>query len=436
MKSLLSVLLAVMLVVSFVLSHEVVHAQGEQRTITIYGSFRFTDPSGVNHPLGGARVGLYDDSAFAHVEDWYLFPLAETTTGGDGYYTLPTIDDYHGQRVFVSVFTEHRDFIVTSDSPRLFTTSVYDPYHFSTDAVHDIPSGTYSICGPNCITTDRHEYVINDVQVDQNTGDFSTPFGVFDMVYEIHGYLYDNFWDNHEDLDNDEVTHDKWNISRNGIYERLRIRHPSTAVGFFQSSWWHIKIGRDNDYENLRDTVQHEYSHAVMFKLFDGDVPRTLPDHALDDALNPGHALVEGWAEFFPSIVQNNAIYHTYHNLEFDVFHGNSSGDVVEGSVAGTLYDISDDRDSYDGGPPLQEDDDGVPRRPDLMWQVMRDHKPQNIQDFQESWKNDGLGYDSAFDAVLRAHGIQPNRTIIQFTFGRTTSGAPLSDIFSPNSFN
>jgi hypothetical protein len=95
--------------------------------------------------------------------------------------------------------------------------------------------------------------------------------------------------------------------------------------------------------------------------------------------------------------------------MENDIFHSDKNGDIVEGALACILYDISDDRYSEDGGSPAQEDDDGIPKRKDLIWQIIRDHKPTDIHAFKQAWEVEKLGYYAPLDAIFGAHGI--NRT-------------------------
>jgi hypothetical protein len=53
------------------------------------------------------------------------------------------------------------------------------------------------------------------------------------------------------------------------------------------------------------DITLHEYAHYIMNMTY-GYMPPALPEHYINEASNANTAWVEGWADFFPLIVQND----------------------------------------------------------------------------------------------------------------------------------
>jgi len=97
------------------------------------------------------------------------------------------------------------------------------------------------------------------------------------------------------------------------------------------------------------DIILHEYGHYVMHTLY-GYMPPAMEEHYINENSDASTAWVEGWANFFPLVVQNDPDLLGW-NLETHHWcsAGWDDGDEVEGRVAGALWDIFDsDDDGYD----------------------------------------------------------------------------------------
>jgi len=107
--------------------------------------------------------------------------------------------------------------------------------------------------------------------------------------------------------------------------------------------------------------------------------------------LNEHNALVEGWAEFLPNIVQKNDYYSwgisSSQNVETQNQYQRNredypntepwQGNRIEGAVLNVLYDISDDSSFVDLNSGV--DDDGIPGEFVKVWNIMRDYHPGTL---------------------------------------------------------
>ncbi|MFH1087499.1 MAG: cohesin domain-containing protein [Chloroflexota bacterium] len=108
------------------------------------------------------------------------------------------------------------------------------------------------------------------------------------------------------------------------------------------------------------DTVQHEYGHAVLHCRW-GTYLQLPQSHEIPLKMgSTGNAFKEGWCDFFPLVVQNDFVYHVGNGVRYDLEAATwdeqdwQNGDLVEGRVAGALWDIydsaGDGQDAYSGG--------------------------------------------------------------------------------------
>ena len=124
------------------------------------------------------------------------------------------------------------------------------------------------------------------------------------------------------------------------------------------------------------DITLHEYAHYVMNITY-GYMPPA-GEYSINGTSDANTAWVEGWAFFFPLIVQNDS---NFLDLNLETPHWCSpnwdDGDRVVGRMAGALWDISDSND--DGYDVL---DDGFHR----IWNITRDQNPDTFKEFWDSW--------------------------------------------------
>jgi hypothetical protein len=111
------------------------------------------------------------------------------------------------------------------------------------------------------------------------------------------------------------------------------------------------------DAADTHDPDMHEMGHIVMGYVYNGYWPpvNCPPGHGIGDVSEPSCAWTEGWADFWPLVVNNDPIYQWagggWENLESPTWA--TQGDQVEGRVAGSLWDLidtpNDGYDTYDG---------------------------------------------------------------------------------------
>ncbi|GEM_PF-5453805 len=175
-------------------------------------------------------------------------------------------------------------------------------------------------------------------------------------------------WDNYLDFRSafriyETITNDVWNrgaqfflqyASEGPHYQPpiVTVYYPSATGDIFYDPLDKVIHVANEDHTRALDMVQHEYGHRVMHKLYnDGQFPGIDfrdPNHQIFSKTNTSAAFGEGWADFFPLVVQKEAIYE-YGNgnqLGLDDPTWNSPGwdigEDVEGRVAGALWDIID----------------------------------------------------------------------------------------------
>jgi hypothetical protein len=143
--------------------------------------------------------------------------------------------------------------------------------------------------------------------------------------------------------------------------------------------------------EKAPDTVIHEYGHQVMANIYGIiNYPPYLPlTHYIFQSCGSNCAWAEGWADFFPLIVNGNSGYtfsnsYTY-NLEIptwnyvdDLGYLWDNGDSVEGRVAGTLWDIFD---SATDGFDTYYDGFGE------IWDTFSNQTDNTFSQFYNAWK-------------------------------------------------
>ncbi|MBS3132326.1 hypothetical protein J4212_07890, partial [Candidatus Woesearchaeota archaeon] len=120
----------------------------------------------------------------------------------------------------------------------------------------------------------------------------------------------------------------------------------------------HLLAGHAND----RDVVLHEYGHHVMYEAYGQTMPQNdCPISGHNPILRsaPNCAWSEGWADYFPVVINDDRGYDdSTQNFAINLEIGTETlpqswqnGDNVEGRVAMSLWDFSDDssEDAYNG---------------------------------------------------------------------------------------
>jgi len=140
-----------------------------------------------------------------------------------------------------------------------------------------------------------------------------------------------------------------------------------------------------------RESLLHEYGHAVMSGLYRyrGDyLPsfRWYTHHLVNSHTDPGFAWIEGWAEFYQCWVDDNAFNlcpypdRNVPNIEENSWISHASPPDVEGAIASALWDIADTANSIDHTPYIDDDMwDGLGL---AVWQIVKDIRPQNMDEF------------------------------------------------------
>ena len=194
-----------------------------------------------------------------------------------------------------------------------------------------------------------------------------------------------------------------------------------------------------------RPTVLHEYAHCVMYALYNGFPAGNCSDgcqcpqgvHYLNSVSDSGFAFKEGWADFMQSAVDDNPsntplqnlgdvdgdgieniLFTTIEDNGYTIqrngilyrckwYHGrcmykpysinypsfNHNGCLVEGAVAGVLWDIFDSK-----------NDDLMSAGFQPIWDVLYYYKPQNMMQFLDHWMYGGV--EKELCTVCRDHGI------------------------------
>jgi len=170
-----------------------------------------------------------------------------------------------------------------------------------------------------------------------------------------------------------------------------------------------------------RITMFHEYGHAVMTAAYSYNYDAVPTgsyqgDHRLETVSDPGFAFNEGWAEFMEAAVDNRALNVTGFldqetpNLESNSWWTghiegkglNVRGETVEGAVASILWDIFDTADSIDHQPNV--DDDRIPERLDLLWEILINDKPQDITGVAMAWRKRGFPMLEELEEIYATH--------------------------------
>ncbi|MGD2248513.1 MAG: hypothetical protein PVF58_08900 [Candidatus Methanofastidiosia archaeon] len=365
-----------------------IQAQSEPKgTAKIYGYASYSIGT-KDIPIKHARVNLY--------EDYSGMEIGTTTTNTDGYYEF-YVTLLGSKDVYARIYCESMAARVTYGT----SGSVYS-YRTPTQTAFE------------GFTTFLGEYQATDK--------------------DLHWWAMDNAIDEYNWLD----ARVNWTRSQ------VEIRYPT---GDWPKTDGNVIYLPDRDTANWdRPTVLHEYAHCVMYALYNGfpaggctDACQCGDHHELNSVADSGFAFKEGWADFMQSVIDDEPSYTYLHELG-DVdgdgtpnslatniedngytvqkggtvyrckwYHGrcmykpysidypsfNHNGCLVEGAVAGILWDIVDSKND--------DDDDPLQKDFQWIWNVIYFHKPQNMMQFLDHWNG---GSKNELCTVCRDHGI------------------------------
>jgi len=129
-----------------------------------------------------------------------------------------------------------------------------------------------------------------------------------------------------------------------------------------------------------------------------GYIPPAMEEHSINLRSNSTTAWTEGWADFFPLVVQNDPDL-TGWNLETLYWCSPDwdDGDEVEGRVAGALWDIFDP--NHDNDPWYYDSfSDGFQH----IWNIMRTTPCDTFYEFWQAWNTSGYPKQQALMAIFQ----------------------------------
>ncbi len=189
-----------------------------------------------------------------------------------------------------------------------------------------------------------------------------------------------------------------WNRDRAAVnWPRDESQFRMINIAGFKFDFIEIEGG----HEWLDNVHIHEYSHAIMYKAYGDNLPEgeVIKPHYVYTVSNPGAALSEGWAEFLPCAVKNNCNFGG-HDFEYGYYadyvtSGDWDGHLVEGAVAGVLWDLFDGTfvmdyptwSNYKYG-------DYVSGEFSKIWTIIENDNPNDILEFWDCWVN-RYGFES-----------------------------------------
>jgi hypothetical protein len=198
-------------------------------------------------------------------------------------------------------------------------------------------------------------------------------------------------------------------------------------------------------------TVIHEYAHAIQHNRAPMQYYEYIDPHQVFLLTNPQQAWVEGWAEFFPLMVNNNPLYTNMYTETYDLEECSRydtywpSGVEVEGRVAGAIYDLLD---SELDNTPINYDCFSTPFS--NIWDAFltRDGSGNTNQTFMDFWEklNDLISPvseagRSTFQNTIIVPEVVFNLTVLNSTFGTAYAiqsgpyslNQPVSIVATPN---
>jgi hypothetical protein len=244
-----------------------------------------------------------------------------------------------------------------------------------------------------------------------------------DTKYYIGSWVisddYRGAWRIYETIANDHYDRGAWDFLVNEgpgwTPPEITICFPSNRTRYNATT--HKVDIQTEDYTKALDVVQHEYGHAVMHKVYSYYWPPTYcpADHYMNVYSHPNCAWTEGWADFFPLMVQSygrwqDPVFEWGTGSQIDLetptwgTPGWNNGEGVEGRVAGSLWDIFDStNDGYDTFT------DGFLN----IWDVVSTQTDNNFAEFWDAWKAKGHNIPKANAAIYQNTIVYVNGTVV-----------------------
>ncbi|MGB9597047.1 MAG: Ig-like domain-containing protein, partial [Candidatus Poribacteria bacterium] len=317
-------------------------------------------------PIKNVAVQLYEIAQLRNIL------ISTVYTDNEGFYSFDNIANPNMElRSFQLV-------IVFNNSIINLVNDKNETYKFDLPAIQNVTSGVFI-----------NDYVFNE------TNQFRCLGHIFNSVVEAGTLLLE-----------------KINWSRKRINTKWPYKEGNTSLytytyrvpmGDIVSETLNIAIGKEWD----RTTMLHEYGHSIMSALYSynyNNLPKgTYKDtvHYINTVSDAEFAMKEGWAEYCEALFDDSAFNLTQYanantpNIEYNEWWkgkdlNNNKGEIVEGTVATILWDITDTAQSKDETPGI--DDDEISFMLPEIWNTMSKKKPKTIIDFWNYWQDNSYG--------------------------------------------
>jgi phage baseplate assembly protein gpV len=328
---------------------------GITATACATGSWGYEDSKSVVRVAPNFGVQVWDHDVLDGTDDL----LATGVTDAAGKYTLCFDGSDNdgglsdgGQDVFVRFISQNTMWQVQELNTGLL-------FHYDTATVNNLASGT-------------HDFGF------MMPGDPLHMAGIqaFDATNDLWNWVIGDCWDDLDPVNAcpTKVINWRWDSATGTFYD------PASKQVFL--------LAAD---PGVNDITVHEVTHAVMDDVYEfSPIPNSsCPNHVITNAILPGCAWVEGFAEWTPIRVYNSPLFDfdlsTSLNLETPTWLTPtfSNGANVESRVAGALIDISD---STNESPwdKLSEGDANI-------WSTLLNHKSNDFTQFWSQRTADGF---------------------------------------------
>jgi len=304
--------------------------------VTIRGTLKYADRgSNEANALGRyTKVYLYEQDP-GETDDL----LAITTTDGNGFFQFPTLTNWDEDGTDTDPNNRRLDIYLVFEAD----------YEDSTSARHRVTDlNGYTYVWPTSVLNDISDGLINLTALIPNNFPTLGAMWIFQDLRRAWEYIYNN-----TGIDPGSVTA-KWQRGENC--------YPSWPFcsSFFYGGPGEPFIFIDDASRFSGDTVVHEAGHHYMYNKTGWWLWWDIRcyKHSLFSQEDVRCAWSEGWADFLPLVVNGDPCYdfrtgpctgisdYDYYDLEAHSRSDNSQlfpfGDIVEGRVAGALYDLFD----------------------------------------------------------------------------------------------
>ncbi len=326
-------------------------------------------------PIKNVAVQLYEITQLKNIL------ISTVYTNEEGFYSFENIPNPDmGSRNFQLV-------IVFSNNVINIINDKNETYKFELPIIQNVAGGVFI-----------NDYIFNE------TNQFRCLGHIFNSIVEAGSFLLN-----------------KLNWSRKRINTRWPFKDGQTSLytytyrvpmGDIVTETLNIVVGKEWD----RTTMLHEYGHSIMSALYaynHNNLPKgTYKDivHHVNTVSDAEFAMKEGWAEYCEALFDDNAFNLTQYanantpNIEYNEWWkgkdlNNNRGEIVEGTVASILWDITDTAQSKDETPGM--DDDEISFMLPELWNTMSKKKPKTIIDFWNYWQDNGYGQIEALYKVF-----------------------------------